>query len=652
VSKVVRGIGSIGSSILGFASFIPGPQQPFLAAGALGLGFLGGIGGGKKGDSQAQQLQALAQLLQRPPPLSETVGGSSLPRILAYGRVRNAGASYIRENVPNKTAYLEGIYLNEGPIDGIDAVIVDDEFLTWTNNDGNEHDYIWATNGSKIGAGAFGLGSFIAVEIINGTVVGKWSTLFRGDSSGYLNSQVDSSWNVNLWDNTHLGKGCTLINTVAKSAGNLRDTVYPNRFPVYAPIYRAALVYDPRDPSQYFSQEAFSIYEPHTSWKWSENPALCAAHYACFLISENLAAITGVDWEQIKEAADDCDRLVAIRRNGFNSGTLSYEPFAKVSASFTLDQEPRDILAKFMESCDGDWGVDQYGRFTMWVRKWEEPSIVFDGSDISDFVEEFGPSSNDVVNYAHTHYIEPRQNYQRVETALYRDAKSEAEVGRRTGAFAYDWVHSAGQAYRLTARRIKRENGRRRVSCVLGPRAMLALKQRVVGLNAPEYGLVGTFRVEGFAPADAALASWQADLVEISEDAYADEILPDDPVYGLTLINQPSIGTPTALRASAIATGAGVGVAQLSLDINKNVPDQSNPSITLAAIATDPTLQLDGRYSTDGEATWVNFDVLLSQFIMQTPELASGTTVAMQARFVAMSGAVGSYSSSSTTVIP
>jgi len=104
--------------------------------------------------------------------------------------------------------------------------------------------------------------------------------------------------------------------------------------------------------------------------------------------------------------------------------------------------------------------------------------------------------------------------------------------------------------------------------------------------------------------------------------------------------------------AAAISTGQGVGVAQLSLDANVNSPVQASPSITAAALLTDPTLQLDGRWSADGGTTWTNFNVLLSALIMQTPELARGTVVTMQARFVSSSGAVGSYSSSATATIP
>jgi len=659
MSKVLRGLGRIAGSALGFASLIPGPQQPFVSAAAIGLGLLGSIGGAGKGSKQFEQLQQIAELLKRPPPLSQTVRGGTSPRILAFGRVASSGVSIARENTPNQVQYLEALYLQEGPIDGLDALICDDEFVPLTNNYlGASYEFFWPTTGRKQYPGGLGpLSAYIQIDIASGTAQGKCSPLFSAEADyGSAFYAVDPAWKP-FWDRTHLGKGCTILYTVARSTTNPADRliIYPNGFPAYSAIWRAATVYDPRDPGQRFSQDSFDIYNPDQSWKWSENPALCAAYYVSYLISQNLTAMTGVDWESIGAAANDCDALSPKRRNGFNGGKISSEPFARISASIELDMEPRDVLAKFMESCDGEWGVDQYGRFTMWVRKWEEPAIVFTGADISDFVEEFGPSSNDEINYVHSTYVEPRQNFQRVETAIFRDEKSAGEIGRRTGAYPYEWVQSPDQAYRLTARRVKRSNGRRRISCALGPRALTALKQRVVGFDAPEFGLVGTFRVEDLRPADASLVNWQGEFVEIAEDAYVDAVLPEDPIYGLALVNQPSIATPTYLLPSARRTGSAVGVAQLSLDIKNNIPDQSGPTGNIPTGNTlnqDPTLQLDGRYSTDGGTNWLNFDVLISAMIMQTPELPRESVVTMQARFVASNGAAGSYSSSVTATIP
>lgn len=650
MSKVVKGIAGVGSSLLGVASLIPGPQQPFLAGGAIGLGLLGKVGGSGKKDSV--DYQQILRMLQRPPPVTQTVIGSNSPRRMAFGRLAVAGIPFCRETSPNLYNYAEAFYLNDGPIDGFDALICDDELVPLSNNEsGTIRDFMWPTSGKKTVSGFPGtLTTFIFVEFVNATAAGKWSTLLRGDSAGKLYS-FDATW-APFWDATHLGKNITALYTIAYAVGTAGDRlkVFPNGFPVYKVYYRGARVYDPRKPGQTFSEANFDLY--NETWKFSENPALITAHYVNWLISENLTAIRGIDWASIAEAADDCDRMAPISRNGFNNGVQSYEPFARISALVSLDMEPREVLAKLMESCDGEWGVDQRGRFTMWVNKWRAPAVTFTGRDMGDFVEEFGAPSTEQINYMRVSYIEPRQGHNRVETQAYRDLQSEDEVGRRVGAVVFDWVTSPDQAYRLAARRVKRNIRKRQLSVSLGPRAMTALQQRVVDIDAPEIGIVGTFRVEGLASADGTLANWQAELVEVTEDQFEDAVIPQDPIFGLGIVNQPAIGTPTVMLAAAISTGSGVGVAQLSLDANLNSPVVASPDITAAALLTDPTLQLDGRYSTDGGTTWTNFNVLLSALIMQTPELASGTVVHMQARFVSSSGAIGAYSSSATATIP
>ncbi len=646
MSKIVKGVAGFAGGLLGTASaFLPAPFN-FLGAGAgLGLSFLGGSGksSGNKYEQQLQLLQAIAELLKRPPPLSQTVEASSAaPRILAFGRVRQGGVSFVKENTPAKQDLFEGLYLNEGPIDGIDAFITDDELVPLEPS-GVDPTIFIPTAGSKFTpSGRGGYNTYLLVEFVNGVDAGYWSHI---GGTVLPSATFDPTW-APFWDNLHLGKGfsCVYVDARATALPADRLVVYPNGFPKYSIIYRGARVYDPRDADQTFDENNFDIY--NATWKWTENPIICVAHYVNWLRSQNLTSIVGVNWTAVAEAANDCDRLSPARKTGFNSSGVSYEPFARCSALVTLDMEPREVIAKFLECCDGDYGIDQNGLFTPWVRKWEEPLVVFTERDLGDFTEEFGPSSNDEVNYVHSTFIDPRKGHQRVEAPIYVDTTSEAAVGRRTGGFVYDWVTSSDQAYRLTARKIKRVNQRRRISCSLGVRAMTAMQQRVVGLNVPDFGIVGTFRVEALTPTDATLATWQAELVEVFESDFDDAVQPADPTVGFNVVNRPALTAPSTPITAWVGTGVGVGVAQLSLDLNKNTPVNAQPNITAADLLTDPMIQMDGRWSTDGGSTWNAFDVQISQLILQTPELASGTTVTMQARFVTPDGTAGAYSSS------
>jgi len=650
MSKVVRPIIKIGGVALGLAgSLIGGPLGALAMGAGIGLSFLGR----ERGRREQPQFQ-VPQVPQTPPPLSTTVKASTASRVLAYGRVRQSGVVFLEETTTNKRYLFYGIYLNDGPVDGFDALICDDELVPLQQSyviSGWVPDPILSPNIFQPSSGSkspnppsnFLTSSIIAVEAANASRSGYPSFLM-----GPHAQTLDAAW-ARVWTDAHLGKGVTsyYLRADATAAAGDRFKIFPNGFPKYSFIYRGARVYDPRDPTQVYS--GFDLYD--STWKWRENPALCAAHYVNWLISENLTAIKGINWLSVAEAADDCDRLVPIIRAGFNSGAPSYEPFARMSALVTLDMEPRDVLRKIMECCDADYGVDQNGLFTMAVGKWREPSITFTGTDISTFIEDFGPSSNDEVNSIRATYIEPRQNHQRMQAPIYEDAYSISKIGQRAGSFDLEWVTSVNQAWRLAARKVKRANRKRRITCSLGARAMTALKQRVVALSAPEFGLTGTFEIESLAP-DGSLSNWQASLIEVTPDIFEDEAAPVDTVVNFAIINQPALSAPTSLIPAAVLTGSGVGVAQLSLDANKNTPDQAVPNITATALLADPLLQLDGRWSINGGATWSNFDVLLSQLIMQTPELPSGAQVTMQARWVSSIGSTSAYSTSVAVTIP
>lgn len=650
MSKVVRPFARIAGSIAGIVGAIIGGPIGWLTAGlGIGLSFLG------RAKKKQQEFQ-VPTITPAPPPLSQTVRASTAPRVRAYGRVRQAGVEFMKENTSDKKYLLQGFYLNEGPIDGFDAMIIDDEFVPiktveemFPSDPATFPANIFAPSaGSKYNYAGGPLTSFkdtvlVALEIVNAQKSGFYSWLL-----GNWTPSLIASFST-IWNSSHLGKNVSIIYTWsnANPTNGERIKFYPNGFPVFSFIYRAARVYDPRDPSQ-----VFSTYDPYDStWKFSENPALIAADYVNWLISEGLTAIQGVNWLSVAEAADDCDRLVQMRRAGFNGGAIGQERFAIISALITLDMEPREVLSQIMATCDADYGVDHNGLFTMAVGKWREPQITFTGADLGDYTEDFLPSSNDEVNYMHVSYVEPRQNHQKVEAPIYRDLYSESLIGRRSGSIEFEWVTSASQAYRLAARRVKRANGKRIISATLGARAMTALKQRVVGIDVPERGIVGTFSVEQLAPSGD-LATWQAQLVEVTEDVFSDEVPPNDTIVNFPIVNQPALVAPTALIAGTVSTRGGFGVAQLSLDVNKNFPDQAMPSVTAAALLTDPTLQLDGRWSTNGGSTWTNFDTLISHLIMQTPELQSGLTVTMQARWVSSAGTNGAYSPSVQITIP
>jgi hypothetical protein len=593
-----------------------------------------------------------------PAPATQTIKQDVVVRRRIYGRSYVTGNYFVYES--NQAHYLlMGIYLCDGPIDGFDALICDDEVFTVyvpTDAVDGQLNVFFPSSGLKRITGFSGaldwahsiIGNLIAMEPVNASNGGYVSYLLGTTSVG-----LDPAAFGGLWDSSHLGKGVTCLYALASTNSTNGDRIkfFPNGFPEFKIVLRGSRVYDPRDPRQSFLNPTTGLYDIYNpTWKWTENPALIAADYVAWLISQNLTAIKGINYADIAIAANDCDALVPATRTIFGGGS-AMEPFARMTAVVPYDMEPRDVLMNIMMACDGIYSTDKDGLFTMFIGKWEDPAVTFTGTDIGGFTEEFLEASNDTVNYIHSTYVEHRQLDQKYEAPVYSDLISQAQTGIRIATRDYAFVPSANQAYRLTQRYAKRINGKKKLSIVLGPRAMMALRQRVVGLNAPDFGLSGVWRIEALQP-DTTLATWTATLREITTDVFSDTPAPVDPIASLYIVNPPTITAPASIIAIPKSSGVGIGFVALSLDVNLNTQNVAIPQINTAAMIQDQTLELDGRYSLNGGATWAAFTIALSQFVLRTPDLPTGTVVTVQARWIGVTGVLGPFSSSAAATIP
>lgn len=642
VGSVVKIFGVVANMIPGVNIF----ANAALLAGSVGLEYLLNR---KKKDSAAPELQT------PPPPLTVTVSQPVAPRVWAYGRVRSAGVEFFKEANTVKTSLYSGIYLNDYPFDGLDAVICDDEYASWSTTltatpTPPNNNFLAPSDGIKQNVG----NPIVIIEIVPATENGTWShmlgTMMVSGSIG-SGSIADSNMSA-FWDSQHQGHDVSCVYTFANMASSIvganRQKFYPANWPSYSFVYRGSRVFDPRDASQSYADPILGVWTLYnTTWKWSENPALIAADFVNRLIQNGQLNLTGIDWAGIAEAANDCDALSPMVKYNFGGGS-GYEVFARMTAAISLDAEPREVLSRIMAVCDGAYGIDQQGQFIMWIGKWEEPQITFTDSDISGFEENFGPEAINELNYMHTTYIEPRQNYQPVEAPIYQDMISQGQLGRRTGSVNLEYCPSPSQAWRMTRRHIQRQNGRRKLSVALGPRAMMAIGQRVVGVDAPTYGIQGAFRVMQLVPGDT-LAEWSADLVEVTEDIFQDPAAPQDTLRAFAVVNPLATQTPSAPRVTRVVRSDGSLAVNIAAITTVNSWGYGIPDLT--TLFADSAYQLDGRYSTDGGTNWTSVNVVISQFILQSGAIAAGSSVIAQIRFLPLSGTAGSWSASSPAIV-
>ncbi len=736
IGKVAAGLGIAAAGLAtGGLAWAAGASVFGAVSAAASVGLMGAqylMGGGSSSAASwlpfmlAQQQassQSAAPKSQPPVPLKKTIRQSDVPRCFIFGRTKTAGSYFFYETdmVVTTTAgapdvkalnLYQGIYLCDGPIDGFDTVLCDDEALdVGSTGDGKLSDSLDGDNNVFIPRSGT---KYIRTNTTLITTTTTWNEWVYGpvcveykwvDWVGWVCQKSENQWhwearsssttalqqiNINqssciafepvvgsedgyqsyilnrlmldysgsvlsgFWGDKHTGKGITCLYTFCSNnpgGTSNRLKYFPNGWPEWAAVVRGARVYDPRDARQTYldpKNNRWSIY--NVTWKWTENPALIAAHFISWLIEEETTSITGVDWESIIVAANDCDILKPTTQNYFGGGE-SYEPFARVSGVYYFNTSPREFLSNIMASCDGTYGIDKNGRFTMWIGKWEDPSVIFDETDISSFTEEFVEAASEAINEFHITYTEPRQGYQKFEAPTWIDNDSQLAVGKRINSISFDMVPSANQAYRLAQRHARRINGKKKLTVTLGPRGMLAIKQRVVGLDAPNFGLSGTWRVESLTP-DGSLRQWQATLREIDRDVFADDKPSIDPITKVKVVAQNSIAAPLYYSATPTSSGSGLGHVIISVDVNTYDATGDALFIFEQAFFQDQTLGFDAQYSIGGGGTWNAVNIMVSRNTLQTPDLMTGTSVSVRTRWVSLNGSVSAWSEIKTVVIP
>jgi hypothetical protein len=82
-----------------------------------------------------------------------------------------------------------------------------------------------------------------------------------------------------------------------------------------------------------------------------------------------------------------------------------------------------------------------------------------------------------------------------------------------------------------------------------------------------------------------------------------------------------------------------------------NYPDASLPNVYIADVIQEQTLQFEAAYSTDGGSTYTTMTTYLSNYIMRSPDLATGQTIYVQVRYMNVDGTYSGYSASRNIVI-
>ena len=556
----------------------------------------------------------------------QAVGG----RFYTYGVDRVGGTFCFRESSGQTLGY--GIVLNCRPIDAVEGYFIDDELAAMGSGPITQSfidpltgiastrivdygpDVVWPSGGlkwtnfykyiyvpTKGGGGTqtpivTGAGPVGFIEFHNAADGGVPSTLLKSDFP-------------NLWTDAHRARGLTMIYSrwQAVSITGGREAHYPRLYPVHSTVIRGSRVFDPRDATQSFLDPGtgrYSAYNP--TWKYSANPALIIADFLTFPEAFGLA-YDDIAWPAFIQAANACDRFV-------DAFVDALEPFARCHLTWAATEERRDVLNRMLATCDGQLYEAADGKIVLWIGQYEEPAVVLTETDISSLQIEETSGVYAESNYVQVTYVEPRTNFSKNTTVVVTDDASIAQVGERQSTMDLSAVHSFSQAFRLATRAMRRQNTPQKITLVGKARCLLADGQRVISLNCPTYGVVGTYRV--LAMSAPSLANISMTLGLITRDMFEDVVPPYDPVNaalpGVVVAAGFTPGTPSIAAAVPSVNGT-VGVITAVL-VTPTAPGDTSAIAYFRSRPVDPTTHV-------ALGDWTVWDNALGQYSATSPAI-------------------------------
>lgn len=313
-----------------------------------------------------------------------------------------------------------------------------------------------------------------------------------------------------VWSDNHRLRGIAYF--VALFQGVTRDEfteVFRDSYnlPVRV-VIDASRVWDPRNPAQ--------VWNDLSTHQWSENPSLIILDY--LLSVDGLRKpLSQIDVGSFIGFADRCAELVDRVSGG-------PERRYRCWGGYTLAENPKDVLQRMLETCDGE--LYETGNGTIAIRggAWAAPIITIGDDDILSFSIERGNGKLAAYNELKPVYTSLNHDFQPQETDPWIDQAVQDDQGRIAEDYPLDMVPSWTQARRLAKIKMARDNPRWRGTIVtdlrglelLQPqanawdRAVFTLELSELGIDAPFVVTSFTLRVD-LSACEIAVQSYPAD---------------------------------------------------------------------------------------------------------------------------------------------
>lgn len=280
------------------------------------------------------------------------------------------------------------------------------------------------------------------------------------------------------------------------------DEIFQTGIPDTNALVRGHMVYDPRKDDTNGGTGSHR-YGDESTWEWSDNWALCVAHY---LMDENGAKVPPehIDWVTVTASANISDEEVAtgdrtINVRGEDDWEEEFIPAGTekrytLNGVITLDGRPLDIIAE-LEQAGAGRVFNAGGVWKIFAGVYDAPTVAFDENDLSGGISLVpGGSYREKANTVRGTYVDEDMGFQPTDfRVLTSDSYIEADAGEE---LAMDLTLAFTRSP-FTARRIaKIEMERSRAS------STVAVKMNYVGLKAQLWDTI-VLRSERFGWTDA-----------------------------------------------------------------------------------------------------------------------------------------------------
>lgn len=385
------------------------------------------------------------------------------PRIRIIGERRTAGAIMLFHAVKGRAHVVQA--LCEGPAQALTSLYLHDDIV-------NIHD------GNYLEAGGDD-GSYGEHKVYFDFRLGlPTETAFA--------EAVSDIGDTTIWSTNHRGDGIVSSHFKASDAGQDEQAKrFPFGLPSFSAVVNATKVFDPREMA---SSPAQDWADPDTwSFAGNDNPILQTMWFLTATVEEGGM---GLDFEEcfstvlteVGEQADVCDEPVPNKAGG---GVL---PRYISGALYHFSDDPSEVLAAILGTCDGFCAERGDGAFELKAGKWDDEDFAITIEDrhiISLNVKRFKPDEDEVTGVI-VKYTSVDHQYAEIDAPVWpRDAYMGGE-DHRVRTISVTYCTAGRQAQRLSKRVATYEMAPVTGTAVLTMYGILLLDRRGATINCTD----------------------------------------------------------------------------------------------------------------------------------------------------------------------